>query len=180
MNHVILLKAPDGELAAITDFAPDGGSAPTLLAGRLLLLLGPYAPLAGKGKWVGSRVMALPLRGVAIPSVWREGDPARATHVVTSETELYLANKFSDFRIICNFTLGQYLVGPKPYSAWLADPAGPGQLLLNLLTTNSALNWSGCEIAVTPAVLPWMRDVTAPATRLLLAKGRSTREAAQQ
>ena len=167
MNHVILLKARDGEVATLSEFADDAVPAQTLLAGELLLHLGPYAPLIGKGKWVGSRVMALPLRGVAIPPAWREDDPVGVTHVVTRETENYLAEKFEDFHAVCNFSRGQYLLSPKPYSDWLGDPAGPGQLLLRLLITNTMLNWSGCEIAVTPVVLPWMRNITATATRLM-------------
>ena len=167
MNHVILLKARDGEVATLSEFADDAVPAQTLLAGELLLRLGPYAPLVGKGKWVGSRVMALPLRGVAIPSAWRENDPLGVTHVVTQETENYLGEKFSDFHAICNFTRSEYLLSQKPYSDWLDDPSGLGQMLLRLLVTSTALSWSGCEIAVTPVVLPWMHNISAHATRLM-------------
>ena len=119
MNYVILLKARNGEVATLPDFADDTLPSQTLLAGELLLRLGPYAPLIGKGKWVGSRVMALPLRGVVTPPAWREGDSTDVTHVVTRETELYLAEKFSDFHAVCNFSRGQYLLSPEPSSTWL-------------------------------------------------------------
>ena len=137
MNYVILLKARNGEVATLPDFADDTLPSQTLLAGELLLRLGPYAPLIGKGKWVGSRVMALPLRGVVTPPAWREGDSTGVTHVVTRETELYLAEKFSDFHAICNFSRGQSLLSPEPYSTWIDDPVGIGQLLLRLLITTS-------------------------------------------
>lgn len=170
MRHVVFLKSSDGDTMALSGFDAD------VISGyrgkrELLLLLGPYAPLVGQGKWVGSRVTAgMISENRPLQKQWQYASSPSPSLALLEEIQRQLVSKLSDFHAICNFTRGEYLFSPEPFVNWLDNPLGLGLQLFRLLTTpDTSLAWSGYEIAITPLVFPWMRNVTEEVSAFLMA-----------
>lgn len=162
VDYLLYVTAQDGELAVLPGQF-NKLSNQIRLQRELLLLLGPYAASVGRGKWIGARVSVEHLTEdtcVDIAEITSLGSMQSPLGLLIQNKPL--AVEFDDYRMICNFTRGEYLSFPDSYRSWLTFNHAPGKTLLDILTTKSNKSWSGCEIAVTHTDPPWMRKLELP------------------
>ena len=162
VDYLVYITALDGELAVLPGCVRKLSNQ-IRLQRDLLLLLGPYAASVGLGKWIGARVSVEYLTEdmcADIAEITSLGSmPSPLSQPIQKEK---LSLEFDTYQTICNFTRGEYLIFPPGYRSWLTFNHAPGKTLMNLLATRSNKTWSGCEIAVTPTVPPWMRRLAIP------------------
>lgn len=165
IDYLLYVTAQDGELAVMPGRFDDLAYQ-IRLQRELLLLLGPYAASVGFGKWIGACVSVEYLTKDLFADIAEIGESRfLLPSLILDKRKEQMAVEFGDYRIICNFTKSEYLFYTDDYRSWLTTNLVPGRALLDLLTTRSNKSWSGCEIAVTPTVPPWMRRLETPPYR---------------